>query len=66
MLESKSQNKTSVFNYSDHATAIDSLKPNKKRKLDEILTASDKSFGANEENKNDGTSGYYYIKSKSR
>jgi len=64
--ENKSQNKTSVFNYSDHATAIESLKPNKKRKLDEMLMANDKSFCANEENKNDGTSGYYYIKSKSR
>ena len=31
-----------------------------------MLTDNDKSFGANEEIKNDGTSGYYYMKSKNR
>jgi len=41
------------------------LKQNKKRKLDEMLMNNDKSIAANEENKNDGTSGYYYIKSRS-
>jgi len=33
--------------------------------LDEMLAATDKGLDANEEIKNDGTNGYYYIKSKS-
>ena len=55
---------SSVFNYPDHAAAISSLKPNKKRKLANMLMTNDQSFDDNEEIKNDGTNGYYYIKTK--